>query len=42
MDYTGPASLADMDADPALSEEDDMSQEDWPSLPHQVGETAAS
>jgi len=39
MDYTGPASLADMDADPALSEEDDMRQEDWPSLPPQVGET---
>jgi len=38
MDYTGPVSLVDLDADPALSEEE-MREEDWPLLPPQAGET---
>ncbi|ROT73351.1 hypothetical protein C7M84_008216 [Penaeus vannamei] len=38
MDYTGPVSLVDLDADPALGEEE-MREEDWPLLPPQAGET---
>ncbi|ROT79248.1 hypothetical protein C7M84_002030 [Penaeus vannamei] len=36
MDYTGPVSLVDLDADPALGEEE-MREEDWPLLPPQAG-----
>ncbi|ROT73586.1 RNA-directed DNA polymerase [Penaeus vannamei] len=38
MDYRGPVSLVDLDADPALGEEE-MREEDWPLLPPQAGET---
>lgn len=42
MDYTGPASLADLQMDLALSEEEDEAEVHWPPLPSSPATEAAS